>query len=95
MIPKKAIEKAMEGGWHAGCNVHYFKNSVEIAVRSPNGWNEITYRHEQIILDPSFWQALEKSLKEKHLWRMWAHDFYDLILTGADTEKFWNELLTV
>lgn len=27
-------------------------------------------------------------------WNKEAHRFYDLILTGGDTEKFWEELLT-
>lgn len=26
-------------------------------------------------------------------WMYNAHRFYDLILTGGDTEKFWNDLL--
>lgn len=26
-------------------------------------------------------------------WALEAHRFYDLILTGGDTEKFWQELL--
>lgn len=28
-----------------------------------------------------------------NVWHSYAMDFYDLILTGGDTEKFWDELL--
>jgi hypothetical protein len=61
------------------------------------GWQEIA-------LDPSFWQALGKALgwnvtgrqlamNSKPNWQIWATRFYDLILTGGDTEKFWADLL--
>lgn len=26
-------------------------------------------------------------------YKQYAHDFYDLVLTGGDTEKFWEEIL--
>jgi hypothetical protein len=25
-------------------------------------------------------------------WKFWAHEYFDLVLTGGDTEKFWKEL---
>jgi hypothetical protein len=64
---------------------------------------------EFIILDPLFWQALGKALgwnetdKLAHdlhspdiepLWYLFAMEYFDLVLTGGDTEKFWKELLT-
>ena len=27
-------------------------------------------------------------------WKYYAHQYFDLVLTGGDTEKFWKELLT-
>ena len=55
-----------------------------------------------IALDPTFWQALGKALGwgDSHSdalgraeWRLNAWRFYDLIFSGGDTEKFWQELL--
>jgi hypothetical protein len=61
---------------------------------------------QAVALDPHFWQALGKELgwpqisaysresdNEHETWRMTALSFYDLILTGGDTDAFWRELL--
>lgn len=51
---------------------------------------------ERIVLDPKFWQALGKALGWKNYvipeWHQYAHQYFDLILTGGDREKFWEEL---
>jgi hypothetical protein len=106
MIPKQAIEKAIEGGYKI--DLAWF---VDLPV----------YAHAQIIIDPDFWQALGKALgwlnhcpanidhkpttnplecpecgcsyNGAQIWKDSAHRFYDLILTGGDTEKFWDDLL--
>lgn len=44
------------------------------------------------VLDPLFWQALGKALGWKGAWKHYAHQYFDLLLTGGDTEKFWKEL---
>lgn len=91
MIPKAAIEKAIEGGWN-----------------SPKSGSLADMIWETTALDPTFWQALGKSLgwptgKEPDVslfewetkgWSGRAHQFFDLILTGQDTAAFWDELLT-
>lgn len=60
-----------------------------------------------IAQDPLFWQALGKALewsevtftddkKDTYLPNSWiahATDYFKLVLTGGDTEKFWNNLL--
>lgn len=84
MIPKEAIKKAIEGGWK---------------YKSGSGWTVIA-------LDPSFWQCLGKALGWAdnklpvlaheplgYTRQKYAHRFYDLILTGGDTDAFWKELL--
>ena len=107
MIPKQAIEKAIEGGWHSelgldGVNEYgaYFNDGL------------YHYRPQEIALDPSFWQALGKALgwtdySEEHYtdsrdrtysrthktWWLNASRFYDLILTGGDTDAFWRGVL--
>lgn len=104
MIPKQAIEAAVVGGW--------------IQSQFSENW-------QLIVLDPTFWQALGKTLgwEKKMVVRVGevignfvggnkfvgqemgfgmhyfnpeiyhAHRFYELILTGGDTEKFWADLL--
>lgn len=59
--------------------------------------------YSELIIDPTFWQALIKGKKNNWLepdgrlskkkWMWAARKFYDLILTGGDTTKFWEELL--
>lgn len=83
-IPKIVIEKALSAGW-----------------QPPN----LELQHNAVFaLDPDFWVALGKALgwntsryepivKERYEWEGNAHRFYDLILIGGDTEKFWQELL--
>lgn len=50
-------------------------------------------------LSPGFWQALGRTLgwtmdERVRVDRFNAHEFLDLILTGSDTEKFWDEILS-
>lgn len=103
-VPDKAFELAEKGG--------YLKTRIE----DRQNW-------QFYILQPDWWQSLEKSLNwfgvwsreywtsksdqlhakgldrfgttEEELppWRWYSARFYDLILTGGDTEKFWEELL--
>jgi hypothetical protein len=107
MIPKNAIEEAIEGGWCKnygnGKNAFYFHcgvNWVRVKVTGPDDIaRQFTYA--EVALDPTFWQALGKSLgwkKERgrntdNAWIFYARDFYDLILQGKDTAEFWKELL--
>lgn len=136
MIPKQAIEKAIDGGWKKddlerctiafyepkGCNggscyiIDFTYNSPETGERKGLKYH---FTQWQIALDPTFWQALGKALKfDQPIWKCgnarcdnefceyagWknlapdtiygeVHKFLDLILTGGDTEKFWEEIL--
>lgn len=108
-IPKEAIEKAIEGGWckNYGNGKPPFKHGVgrdAVTILYNEGGPIQTYYYAQIALDPTFWQALGKSCGwDKNAsvyshttmtqWQQAAMQFYDLILTGGDTEKFWAEIL--
>lgn len=104
MIPKQAIQKAIEGGWWV---TNFFGLTAE----------EQHQAEHDAVIDPAFWQALGKVLGwkgyvgETHSacgfsggmdsfnfdgeeWNLNALKFYDLILTNGDTENFWNDLLT-
>lgn len=105
MIPKEAIKKAIEGGWKKEIAVHYTdftSDDEEVAFGNPDTEEVITWGHEQVALDPSFWQSLGKALGRKKKrnfgfendWHSAATQFYDLILTGGDTKTFWDGLLT-
>lgn len=64
---------------------------------------------QEIVLDPLFWHALGKALKWPEETAMCplcesvtiggnyaaskAHEYFELKLSGGDTEKFWKELL--
>ncbi len=112
MIPKSAIEKAIEGGAKISPNWKYNKDGIYWSKNQYITW-------EEIALDPTFWQALGKALgwdfeelickacgkdecgrgwhcgttQAKQTWINEARRFYDLILTGQPTDKFWEEIL--
>lgn len=116
MIPKKIIEKAIEGGWLKGKRPKILEGALRVNQNAnliaivEKEWEEyITYNVYRIALDPTFWQALGKALGwEKEymrvnwgqeevssvpLWEFYAIKFCGLVLTGGDTEKFWQDLL--
>jgi hypothetical protein len=108
MIDKRAIEKAIEGGWAT-----YKGEPIEFYF-----YDECRPKWQEIALDPLFWQALGKALewsdytqvlhyydqdrwnrdcthsKNEVTWQHNARCFYNLILTGGDTDAFWKDLLT-
>lgn len=117
-IPKEIIEKAIEGGWFGGYSFSQdkYEEGKYIFVMADDCTHEQFRQHqvrrlssEDIAFDPSFWQALGKSLgwnypvmrdgrwsPEHSLmpnWRDCAQDFYDLILTNKSTDQFWSQLL--
>lgn len=121
MIPKRIIEKAIEGGWKPQ-NIGFPKgntdltgfsvegNKVIIGARSFVHYGKYEQQRDgefwvhatQIALDPLFWQAFGKScgwkpepIADFPKWKYMAKAFYDLILTGGDTDAYWNELLGV
>lgn len=55
-----------------------------------------------ILMDADFWQALGKALGwenckfplcSKTHWKEHAHEYFDLVLTGGDTEQFFKDLI--
>lgn len=69
MIPKQAIEKAIEGEWH----LRDVEHDYDVAIESNDEWTEFYPQGEdapsyfsvhfaEIALDPTFWQALGKAL---------------------------------
>lgn len=54
-IPKKAIERAIEGGWK--CPAYY-----ELGAGNNTACGEYSVPMAVIALDPTFWQALGKAL---------------------------------
>lgn len=97
-IPREIIEQAIQGGW------------VGIDLPAPSMFNWSEKRHKENYkracgalnaLDPLFWQALGKSVgwnehgtKYPSVWFYQATTFYELILTGGNTDAFWASLLT-
>lgn len=98
-IPKEAIEKAITGGWTPegmdGLNIQFRNKSINFYV---SGFLDVKgtfiFTHQEIALDPTFWQALGKALRwHPDFCFAAAHRFYDLILQSKDTDDFWQELL--
>lgn len=87
MIPKQVTERAIEGGYSPSWNIKALEDFPEL--------------YDRMVLDPTFWQALGRALDSKaHYHTMYEIDalttgieFFRLVLTGGDTEKFWAELL--
>ncbi len=98
MIPKLAIEKAFTGGYP----VWGFEDKENIVVLHDSSGVKRHLNNAEVVLDPTFWQALGKALGwapigeatlERGTWFSNAHGFYSLILIGGDTAKFWEEIL--
>jgi hypothetical protein len=109
MIPKEIISKAIEGGWwnvEYGGAVQW---PLEMALRMswqeialmPTFWQALgkalgwrqngritMYEYDGISKDP-----VEVKWTDSFTWAIYAHRFYDLILTGGDTEQYWKDLL--
>jgi hypothetical protein len=87
----EAIDLAIKGGYDA----HFDR---------PIGIKDL----RTCVLRPEFWQALGKALgwddgdhtdegyafsEYYWMWQYKAHKYFDLLLTGGETEKFWQDLL--
>jgi hypothetical protein len=70
-------------------------------VNEPDKGSSECVPHKDTILDPLFWQALGKrlgwsdvdSLTGIPMWREYAGQFFDLVLTDGDVEMFWGQNL--
>lgn len=92
LIPKEALEKAIEGGWNLYPGMTDYPPSQKLQAAA-----KITFQ-ERIALDPAFWRSLGTALGWFErvgvpYWQIHAHDFYDLVLTGQDPAPFWQSLL--
>lgn len=95
MIPEKAYKLAESAGWTPANMLH-----------TGNYIADTKFHDCTTALDPLFWQALGKALywwegdeippvQPLNHWRATAHRFYDLILTGQDTEQFWHDIINI
>lgn len=95
-IPTEIIEKAISGGW--------ILPTPNFAPHPDDSTHIEWDSSAQIVLDPEFWKCLGKSLGWRESvdrnitvygdWKSNAHKFYDLILDGQPTDKFFQEILT-
>lgn len=96
-IPKRIIEKVIEGGWRDDLLRANPNADVEGLIEEGH-FDRDAYK---TLLNPLFWQALGKVKGWKTLTpkgmvidevKVAAHECYDLILTGGDTDAFWEEI---
>ena len=111
---KQAIEKAIMAGWLSKWSVDREKPFVQIGLdtevywTTANGKRQMVGRYQEFLLDPSFWQALEKALGWEnkdtfpHLnwmkepqdeWQFHQHRLIDHIQDGKGIESYFRELL--
>jgi len=103
-IPEKALELARQGGWDVTDGHGYFEaialdKDFWIGLSKALGWEKkMVVRVGAVIGN---FVGGDKFVGEEMGFGMdyfnpeiyYAHRFYDLILTGGDTEKFWEEIL--
>jgi hypothetical protein len=98
VIPNDVLDKATEGGWRDD-TIRYQ------AIRAVTGSHMVPV--EVMALDPTFWQALGKSLEwvdfhdkhheecpYMHCWLNVANIFARVVLLGDSTDDFWKEILS-
>ena len=98
-IPKEAIEKAIEGGWkpnahNEGIDWRGVIQPWQATACDPSFWQSLGKAlgwTERIDGGLKYENGFYKKLPVE---QWYAHKFYDLILTGGDTEVFWKELLS-
>lgn len=105
-IPKKAIEKAFEGGWrphngtdYSGYKIKKVNKRAGYYLEKGNASSFLDLFHTA--LDLLFWQALCKGWADIQnedyswcpAWLYWAGELNTVILTNGDTDKFWADLL--
>lgn len=94
MIPKEAIEKAIEGGWKVP---YWGTNNIcreYVFALDPAFWQTLGKALPTKFSNPN--GSGYVGAKGRVLgWKDHAMHFYDLILTGGDTKPFWDELLKV
>lgn len=98
-IPAHIVERAIDGGWddlvHGDDNWQYraaldplFWQTLGKAL----GWVSVKHKHpDDCACGYTKCEMVETTVL--HHWKQNALRFYDLILTGGDTEKFWDEIL--
>lgn len=105
MITKQAIIKAIEGRWkpweYVGQPEDSFtdiladnKNDQAMIALDPLFWQALG---KSLGWDESTFHRVANGIEYQEyaydeVWRLFAHRFYDLILTNGDINKFWADL---
>lgn len=99
MIPQEALQKASEGGWPRPTNTTYNRYSETKTVLDPLFWQALGKalgwppQENYAFADrPDLAQLTWGEIKATRPFAR-AHVFYEIVLTGGDTEAFWNEIL--
>jgi hypothetical protein len=107
LIPREALHKAVQGGWKTykdfqfGDALQGPRQSVMLIGKGTKGTATRSVRQEGVALDAGFWQGLGEALGWSNRdvgrgysgWADNAHKFYDLMLTGQPTDRFWEKIL--
>lgn len=97
-IPNKIIELAVDGGYQlmvSGSGVNYGNMILDPlfwkSLGKQLGWLRYTRNDGDSASNPSIEDMPNQGWKESHLHH--AHQLFNLLLTGGDTDVFWRDLL--
>jgi hypothetical protein len=96
MIPKQAIERAIEGGWGAIGWRLWQHEQFEVIALDPTFWQSLGKAlewSEEHFTSCAIWKTGECDCSAKDEWKEKAKEFYDLILERKGTTAFWEEIL--
>jgi len=98
---EQAIKEAVEkGGYHEGYHLAHFGDFGDVLFAADKGARSIAVVVAEILLDPSFWQALGKArgwdatvaIPVMQDWLGYWHKFINHLAEGKDAESFFASL---
>ncbi len=101
MIPKHIIVKAIEGGWKSPTHYYWrdYQGGVVIdplfwqALGKAKGWNvEHITKDGDTAKNHRGYRICSKFCGKE--WLYHSTQFFDLLMTGGDIEKFWEDLIS-
>lgn len=98
MIPTRVIEKVLESGWRTDeKQPAEFFDAYEYYILDPAFWQALGkscgWHRCTIISNENDYPIPHKHSNSCQVYIMRAQVFFELILTGGNTEQFWEEIL--
>lgn len=93
----EVVKLAIENGWRPVFVKQFYRFEQQLFAPGMND-EDRTFAISSIVLDPLFWQALDKACGwtangNKHAWLAWWHLLIDHLAEGKDADSFFEELI--